>query len=171
MEKVSSARIALKWGLIYGVISIIFTTITYNTELWKNWIVGMLFGIILVVVMLYLANKEFILLNGGFMSFSQGLGLGTLVVTTGGVVGLLYDFIYKKFVDPNLVANQVEMAREQYENMGMTEDQIETSIEKAQQYASSGLSFIIGLFVIVIIGFIIALIMSAIMKKDKPVFS
>lgn len=171
MEKVSSARIALKWGLIYGIISILFTTVTYNTELWKNWVIGLLFGVVLVIGILYAANQEFISLNGGYMSFKEGLGLGTLTVTTGGILGLAYDMVYKKFIDTNLVHTQMEMAREQYENMGMSEEQIDAALVKAESYASSGLAFIFGLIFVVFIGFICALIMSAIMKKEKPVFS
>lgn len=171
MEKVSSARIALKWGLIYGIITILYTTIAYNTELWKNQFLGIGIGVVLSVLFLYLAMNEFKILNGGFMTFSQGLGVGMLTSATSGLLSMVYDFLYKKFIDPNVVDQQLEMAREQYESMGMAEEQIEAAIEKAASYTDSGLAFIFGMLFVLFFGLIISLIVAGFVKKDKPVFS
>jgi hypothetical protein len=171
MEKVSSARIALKWGLIYAIVSIVIALISYNTEMWKNWIVSLLLSVILFFGVLYFSLSEFKSLNGGFMSFGQGFGLGMLTIFTGGLISIIFDFSYKKYIDPNLIEMQLDMTREQYESMGMSEEQIEASIEKAQAYMSSGMAVVFGLLFILFIGLIVSLIMSAALKKDKPVFS
>ena len=170
MEKVSSARIALKWGLIQGILSIFTTTLLYNTDLWKNWMVMLGISFIITFVILYLALSEYKRLNNGYMSFGEGVALGTLAITVGGILGLVYDFCYKIYIDPNIVTQQLDLAREQYETMGFSEEQIELSIEKAQQYTTSGLAFILGIVFMVIIGAICSLIMSAILKKEKSIF-
>jgi hypothetical protein len=84
---------------------------------------------------------------------------------------MVYDFLYKKFIDPNVVDQQLEMAREQYESMGMAEEQIEAAIEKAASYTDSGLAFIFGMLFVLFFGLIISLIVAGFVKKDKPVFS
>lgn len=171
MEKVSSARIALKWGLINGILSILLTTILYNTQIWENFSVSFMLSISLTFCILFFALSEFKSLNNGFMTFSEGLGLGTLTLATGGILGVIYDFIYKKYIDSNIISLQLEKAQEQYEAMGMSEDQIEKSIEKAQQYSNSGVSFLLAFLFVIFFGFLCSLIMAAILKKDKPFFS
>ncbi len=171
MEKVSTARIALKWGLIYGILSVLLTTILYNTSLRVNFIISLMLSISLTFFILFFALSEFKSLNNGFMKYSEGLGLGTLTLATGGILGVFYDFLYKKYIDSNIISLQLEKAQEQYESMGMSEDQIEKSIEKAQQYNDSGLSFLLAFLIVIFFGFICSIIMSAILKKDKPFFS
>lgn len=171
MEKPSSARIALKWGLIFAIISIVFTTVFYITDLWTNYWIMFLFGAAVTITMQYMAMSEYKKLNGGFMSYGEGLGLGTLTVATSSLVSILYDTIYKKFIDTNIAKRMLDMTEEQYQKMGMSEAQITESMEKAEQMNNSGLSFLFGILGAMLIGFIIALIVSAIVKKDKPVFS
>jgi hypothetical protein len=171
MEKVSSARIALKWGLIYGIIGIVYNTVAYNTGLWKNWLIGLLAMLILLFGTLYLAFNEYKTLNAGFMTFKEGLGLGMLTVTTGGLLSVLFDSFYRKYIDPSLLEQQIEMITEQYESMGLSEAQIDEAVQKIENSAGSGLGFLWGVLGAIFVGFIASLIMSAIMKKDKPVFS
>ena len=171
MEKVSSARIALKWGLIYGVVGIVYNTLAYNTGIWKNWIIGLLAMLIMLFGVLYLAFNEFKTLNNGFMTFKDGLGLGMLTISTGALLSVLFDNFYRKYIDPSLIEQQIEMITEQYESMGLSEAQIEEAVQKVESSANSGLGFLWGILGAIFIGFIASLIMSAIMKKDKPVFS
>lgn len=171
MEKVSSARIALKWGLIYGIIGIVYNTIAYNTGLWKSWLIGLLAMLILLFGTLYLAFNEYKILNAGFMTFKEGLGLGLLTITTGAILSVLFDNFYRQYIDPSLLKQQIEMFTEQYESMGLSETQIEEAVQKMENSAGSGLTFLSGVLGAIFIGFIASLIMSAIMKKDKPVFS
>ena len=171
MEKVSTARIALKWGLIYGIVSIIVNTLLLNTELWKNFIIGILIMFINIIGILYLAMKDFKELNNGLLSFKEGLGLGTLTMFTGGLLSVAYDNFYRKFIDPTLLDQTIELVTEKYESMGLPEDKIEEAVTRMQESANSGLNFLWGILGVVFIGFICSLIMAAIMKKEKPVFS
>jgi Protein of unknown function (DUF4199) len=171
MEKVSSARIALKWGLIYGIIGIVYNTLAYNTGLWKNWVLGLLAMLIMLFGILYLAFNEFKTLNGGFMAFKEGLGLGMLTITTGAILSVFFDNFYRKYIDPTLIEQQIDMITEQYESMGLSDAQIEEAVQKVESTANSGLGFLWALLGAMFIGFIASLIMAAIMKKDKPVFS
>jgi Protein of unknown function (DUF4199) len=171
MEKVSTARIALKWGLICALIGILYSSIAFSTELWKTWYFGMTFSVILYFTALYFAMREFKENNGSLMTFSQGLSIGTLLSATSAILGVAFDMIFKKIINPNLEVEQIEMIREQYENFGMSDEQIEEAIARVQSSTSSmGLTFIGGVFVIIFLGFLASLIMSAIMKKEKSIF-
>ena len=56
MEKVSSARIALKWGLINGILSILLTTILYNTQIWENFVISLMLSFSLTFCILFFAS-------------------------------------------------------------------------------------------------------------------
>lgn len=170
MEKVSTARIALKWGLIYGLLSIVVNTIIYTFNLMEQQWINSVFSFVLSFGILYLAFKEFRDLNGGFMKFGQGLGLGMLLFVTGGVLISVYDFVYKKLIDPGVVDKLLEIAERQYEKAGMSPEMIEQALETAKPWMAGPLAPVIMIFSIAFIGFICSLIMAAIMKKNQPVF-
>jgi len=170
MEKVSTARIALKWGLIYGLLSIVVNTIIYTFNLMEQQWINLVFSFVLSFGILYLAFKEFRDLNGGFMKFGQGLGLGMLLFVTGGVLISVYDFVYKKLIDPSVVDKLLEITERQYEKAGMSPEMIEQALETAKPWMTGPLAPVIMIFSIAFIGFICSLIMAAIMKKNQPVF-
>ena len=171
MEKISTARIGLKWGLICALIGVLFSSIAFSTDIWKTWYIGLLFSVSLYFTTIYFAMHEFKVNNGSLMSFSQGLSIGTILSTTAGIIGVAYDMIFKKFINPNLEKEQLELVREQYEKFGLSEDQLEEALAKIESStASSGMAFLGAVLTIVFLGFIASLIMSAIMKKEKSIF-
>ncbi|WP_428658290.1 DUF4199 domain-containing protein [Runella sp.] len=163
----TTARTALKFGLIAGVAYIIFTTILYVSGQAANsslaWI-----SVIIPITTMVLAMKEFRTSNGGFLSYGQGLGIGTLMSAISGFISATYSYIYNEFIDPTLRQQILDKVREDLENRGMDDAQIEQAVEMSQKFSTPGLTFVFGILGAIVIGFIIALIISAIMKKDKP---
>lgn len=170
MEKVSTARIALKWGLIYGLLSIVVSTIIYTFNLLEHQWINSIVSVILSLGVLYVAFKEFRDLNSGFMTFGQGLGLGMLLFVTAGILASGYDFVYKKLIDPGIIDRQLDIVEKQYEKMGMAPETIEQALESARPWMDGPLTPLVMIFSFAFIGFICSLIMAAIMKKNQPVF-
>jgi hypothetical protein len=169
-QQPSSARIALKWGVIGGLVSIIFATALYMTELWKNGLISSLVGILPMVVFLFLAAKEFRTENNGFLSFGEGLSVSMLTGAIYSLLGNLYAQLYQKIIDPGFVDKMKDFQFEKLEEQGLSEEQIEQAMELTSKFSTGGLSFLIGLLGSLLFAFIIALIISAILKKNKPVF-
>ena len=170
MEKVSSARISLKWGLILGLIGIVSNTVLYTMGWFSQMTLSLVILIVFFIGILYLAFREFKDLNGGFMSFGQGVGLGMLLFVTAGVIVGSYDFVYKQFIDTALVEKQLGIFEEQYESIGMSPEMIEQSLESARKWIDGPLSLIGAVFNYAFFGLICSLIMAAIMKKNHTVF-
>jgi Protein of unknown function (DUF4199) len=172
MEKVSTARIALKWGLICALIAVIFSTIAFITGLWKVLFLGFFISIVLYLTIIGLAMNEYKKTNLGFMTFSQGLNIGSLLSLTAGILSFGFDMIYKNLIDPNLLVEEKEMAREFYTNFGTSKQQIETTINQMENVNTINLGgkYFFGVFGILFLGFLASLIMSAIMKKEKSIF-
>lgn len=169
MEQPSTARIALKWGIIGGLASIVLSTAIFMTELWKSPIASFL-PILLMIVFLVLAIKEFKTDNGEFMSFGQGLGVGTL---TGAVLGLLssmFGQLYQKVIDPTFLTRMKDFQYEKMEEQGLSDAQIEQAMAMTEKFSNGGLSFAIGLIFTIFFAFLFSLAIAGIMKKNKPVF-
>ena len=102
------------------------------------------------------------------MTYGQGLGIGTLMSAISGLISSVYAYIYHEFIVPTLRQQILDKVREDLENRGMDDTQVEQALEMSQKFSTPGFTFLFGIIGSIFIGFIIALIISAIMKKDKP---
>jgi hypothetical protein len=56
------------------------------------------------------------------------------------------------------------------EKRGMDDSQIDQAMELSQKFMSPGIVFVMGVFGYIVMGFVISLIVAAIIRKEKPVF-
>jgi Protein of unknown function (DUF4199) len=166
-QSTSTASIALKWGVVGGVASIIFTTILYVSGQATNTPLGLL-GLIISATCIFLAMKEFRTENSGFMSYGQGLGVGTLLTAVSGFMSMIFNYIYTEFIDTTIRQQILDKMRSDMEGRGMDDIQIDQAMEMSQKFASPGFTFVFGIIGAIFIGFVISLIISAILKKNKP---
>jgi len=165
--QITTTRTALKYGLIFGVVYIIYTTIIYVTGQAANALLGWISFAISIVAMV-LAMRAFRTENAGFMSYSQGLGIGTMTSAVSGFISATYSAIYKAFIDPDLRQQILDTTRAKLENDGTDEAQIDQIMAWTEKLSSPGLGFGLAVIGATIAGFIISLVVSAIMKKEKP---
>lgn len=164
-NKPSTAGIALKWGAIAGLVSIIFSTILYVTGQSNNKLVSSL-GLIILIGGIVYAIKEFKSQTGGYMSYGEGLGLGSLVSAVSGLLSAAFSAFYIKFVDDSSIKMAMQQQRLEMEQKGMDDAQIDQAMSIAENFTGPGAIFLFGFIGIVIFGFILSLIISAIMKND-----
>lgn len=167
MEKPSTARIALKWGIITAVVVIIYTVVLYMTGLFKTPSLSYV-AFLFLLAGIILAVKEYKILNNNFVGFGEGLGIGTLTSAVTGLIASIFSFAYIMFIDTTIPQQMADMQREQLESRGMTAEQVEQTMELASKFSSPGILFLFGILLYIFIGFIWSLIVSAIFKKDKP---
>jgi hypothetical protein len=167
MEKPSTARIALKWGILGAVLIIIYTVALYISGLFKtpalSWIpfAFLLFGIVMSL-------REFKVMNDNIISFSEGLGLGTLMSAVCALIASMFNYVYITFIDTTILQQMRELQIEQLEQQGLSSEQIDQAMEIASRFATPGLTFLFSIIVYVVCGFVFSLIISAIIKTSKP---
>lgn len=164
----SSARIALRFGLITGLAMIIYSMILNFSGVAYDSALQYFSYVILIAGVVY-AVREFKNQNSGYLTLGQGMGAGTLTSAVAGVLASVFSWIYITFVDDSMMKKAFDAQRDALEERGMSEEQINQAMEMGQKFASFGFIFAIIFFVIV--GFIAALIAAAIMKKDRDVFA
>lgn len=168
-EQVSTARVALKYGIITSVAVIVYSTILTVSGLNQNQALGAL-GFVILIAGIVWAMRDFREQNSGFMSYGQGLGIGSLMSAIVGLIGAMFTMFYMQFIDTTLMQQSLDKARSDMEARGMDDAQIDQAMEISQKFMTPGMMFLIQVLTYLFIGFIISLILAAIMRKDKPVF-
>ncbi len=170
MEKISTARVALKWGLVMGIaLTAVYITL-YVLNIFKfPWYVHM--GIVVLFVGgIYMALNEFKGLNRGFMKFGEAFGLGMLTVFTSSIISSSIDFVYRSFIDKTVNDKQVEIVTREYEAMGISAETSEAMIEQVSMMLNSPLGLLVSIGTFLFIGLIVSVIMAAVMRKDEPLY-
>ncbi|CCH57280.1 hypothetical protein BN8_06691 [Fibrisoma limi BUZ 3] len=166
-EKTSTARVALKWGLIIGIGTIIYSIVLFTLDLTTNRGLSVLtYGIF--IAGLVLAMREFRTANGGYMTYGEGVGLGALASAIAGVLSSAFSVFYMTVIDPGFQERLMDQTREQLEEQGqLSDEQIDQAIEMGQSFQSPGLLFVFGIFGSILIGVLLTLIIAAIMRRNK----
>ncbi|WP_276497572.1 DUF4199 domain-containing protein [Pontibacter litorisediminis] len=162
--------VSLKWGLLAGVISILFSLYGYITESFGNIFLAFAVSLIISITIIVLAMREYRKANGGYMTYLQGLMVGILTMVIASLISGLFTMLYVQFVDPTIPEKMVDAALEQMIMLGVDDSVIEeqrdailaenTPVNQLWGALKNGL---IG-------GFILSLIISAIMKRSRPEF-
>ncbi|MDW7690315.1 DUF4199 domain-containing protein [Flammeovirgaceae bacterium SG7u.111] len=169
-EPVSSKSIAIKYGLILGVVNIIFTLIILYTGLLGNTIIGFL-GYGIYFAFLFLGMKEFKGDNNGVMTFGKGFGLGTLASLIAGLFMCVFFYVYLSFIDDYLLTFMLDFTVTQLEESGtVDQNAIDMAMSIYEDYLFTPLGYsILALVSGFFVGMIISLITAAITKKNPEV--
>ncbi len=160
--------ISIKWGAIGGLIGIIFFIILDFSDLSFSpvrWA-----GLVFPFILIFLAHKEFKKEGNGFMSYGQGLGIGSLYSLVGSIIQSVFTFIYVSFVNTNYITLARENTIIQWEEQGMSQDQIDQATPFMEAMTSPMAMLIMGIVIGVFFGFLISLIVSIFTKNQDPEF-
>ncbi|RNI24478.1 DUF4199 domain-containing protein [Rufibacter latericius] len=166
---VTPASVGVRFGIMTGFASIIFSLVLYLTGLHLNKGVSYL-GTIIPIIGIVMAYRYYKRENHGFMSYGQGLGTGTILATVSGVLSGVFTYIYLKFVDSNIIQQIRNASIEEMENKGMSDEQIEQATSMTEKFTTPEMMLVFGVVGAVILGFILSLIIAAIMKRNRPEF-
>mgnify|MGYP000246351684 CR=1 FL=1 len=177
METTSSSNslILVKWGIIGGLVSFLFSFITQFSGLAEDfsetlgW-VSFLFTFVLNVSILFLTLKEVRGAQGGYLSYGEGLGSSTLLGGIWGIVAGAFNYLYINFIDDSMIQKQMELARERMEDQGLSASQIQDAEKLTNMMLGPGVQFVTIVIVTIFFVFLLGLVVSGIMKREKPMF-
>ena len=165
-EQVSTARVALKWGIILGIALIIYSLILFLTDSVGNRKLGFI-SFALSIAGLVLAMRDYRTLHGGYMSYGEGLSVGTLTAAVSGLLSSLFSVFYTTVIDTGVMERMVDRTRQQLEESGVPDDQIDQQMKIVEMFQSPGLSFAFGVIGAVIFGLLLSLVIAAIMRRNR----
>ena len=165
----SVKTVAVRYGIITGIVTVIYSLILYMTELNNNkWLSFISTAILIVGIVL--AHRYFKSLNSGYMSYGQGLGIGSLLSVIVGVFSGIFMYVYLKFIDSTVIERMQEAQYIEMEKRGMSEEQMEQAIQLSQKMTGPEMMVVWAILGTLFFGFILSLIISAITKHTRPEF-
>src|SRR4030043_2300558 len=101
---------ALNWGVIIGLISIVYSVILYMLNKTFSQALGYA-GIIIIIVGLAVAMKSYrdnVL--DGILPFGKAFGFGVLIAVVSGLLGAIFTYLLYQVIDPGLQEKMLEYA-------------------------------------------------------------
>ncbi len=165
-DQPSIARVALKWGGILGIALILYTLVLFLTDNMGNTKLSLVSSAI-TIVGLVLAMRDYRTLNGGYMSYGEGLSTGTLTAAISGLLSSLFYVFYTTMIDTGVLERMMDRMREQSADSGLTDEQIDQQMSVMQLFQSPGLTFVFGVIGAAIGGLLFSLIIAAILRRNR----
>jgi len=188
MEKSGMIKKCMNDGLIFGVILVILNVLIYvlidfeTLSFWSIMSFALLSAflplVVGIIVFLVKYKKNDL---GGFISYGNGLKYGTLLTLFASIILSFYTIVFNNFIDKEYAHKQQQIIMsktyEFMESSGLPDkvidekmDEMEAAIE-AEVQNSKFMSPIKSIFFLTFVGFIISLIVAAIVKKEpQPEF-
>ncbi len=155
--------IAIKYGIILGVLSFAAFAVGTMAGLRRNWV-----NAAILVVLMVLAHLEVRKTRGGMMTYPQGLGSGTLLAGIGALISGVLVYIYVKFINTGYLATIVQAQRTALAQRGITGARAQQAVAITALVTTPVGIAVTSLIGGVIGGFIVALIVSIFTQKGDP---
>lgn len=158
---------ALTWGVIIGLVMIVYSVILYMLNQTFNQALGFA-GVILLIAGLAIAMKSYrdnVL--DGILPFGKAFGFGVLIIIVAALLGAIFTYLLYAVIDTELSEKMLEFTTERMLKRGMPEAQLDIALERVEKFQKPLPVAISGLVTSILGGVVISLIMAAIFKKEE----
>ncbi len=160
---------AIRYGLIWAAITIVTTLLLYIVDMMENVAAGILLFLMGIYIM-YRSGADKRTELGGYISWKEALTPTLLTAVVSSFLGTIFNWILVRFIDPSLQEKQREQAIKMTEKMrswiGDAETEKKLEELETQDFASIG-NYILVFFMAILFYFVIASLVSLILKKKK----
>lgn len=162
----SVVKAALNYGIITGIILVIYSLITWLIGQFTNQLLGYVPYIILLVFIV-IGTKEYREeLPGKAITYGTALGYGTLLSLYVSIFATIFSYLFLTFIDPDIIEMLKTQVEEEFLKQGIPDEQIEMTMKIQNKLITPIVISIMNIFSYTFIGFVISLITSAILKKE-----
>ncbi|ARV05213.1 DUF4199 domain-containing protein [Polaribacter sp. SA4-10] len=167
-NQANSKNLIINNGVILGVASVLLSLTLYamGMHLDPHWSTSVISGALFIGLIVF-GIKKFKEVNGGFLSWGQGVKIGVGIAIVAALIGVIYNYVFMNFIEPEFMSQIMEVQNQKFLDQGMTEEQIENANEIGKKFQSPGIMAAMGIIGSAIGGFIVSAIAAAIMKKTE----
>ncbi len=167
MDKKSVWPVSLKYGLISGLVVVIYSLLLYLIGMDQNRGLGLISYLIMLVIIFLAVKAHRDQDLNGYITVGRSLGVGTALALISGIVMAIYLLLYFNVINPDFINESLRQTREALIDRGMEGEQLEQQLEWTRKFMSPGFMIAFSIIWQVIVGFIGALIAGIIYQK-KP---
>ncbi len=162
---------SLNYGIMTGMVLIIYNVILYIFDLNLNKNLGYVVFVLILIGIIAGTKSLRDKIQGGTITYGRALGSGVLISTIAGIITGIYIYILMKHIDPDIIKNIYIQMEEEMLNKGLPEDQIEMAMNISKKFTTPGMMAILTPFNYAFLGLIFSLITSAFLKKKADPFA
>jgi len=172
---VTTAKAAMNYGIIFGIIMILEFVISYALDLqpqdskWVGILYGVLNNLVLPILFIALACNHFKKAHGGYITFGQSIKTGVATTVIGAILFAVFNIIFN-LIFPEFQAEALEKVKQAQlmTNPNMTAEQMKLTLQITETFAKPYVAFPITILFYAFLGLIYSLIVGAIVKKENP---
>jgi Protein of unknown function (DUF4199) len=168
-NKISIKDLGIKWGLILGLVLIIYSLVLQMMGLETHQGLGMV-SYLFIAGGFFLAFKEFKEENEGYMEFGEGFKIGGISTLIFAIFSSVFLYVYLKLIDDSMLQKILDKQYDEMEAKGMAEEQIDQAMEITSKFITHEWIPVFGFIGTVFMAGILCMIMAAIFKKKRPEF-
>ncbi len=165
----SKKSLMLNYGVLMGVTTIVISVLNYafGNTYEPHWSINVISALAIVVIIV-LAIKKLKEAQSGFLSVGDAIKTGLGVTVIGALIGMVYMYLFTKFIEPDFITNIVALNRVKTLEAApqITDEQLEMSSNMTRDYFYAftfGFVLIFNLF----IGFLTGLVTGLVMKNTE----
>lgn len=162
---------AIKYGLICGLVYIIFNLLGTLTGIQTSgkWLLSIGFNLVVVVAtfyIIYLGIKEYRDdVHAGVLSLGNGVKLGVMIGLIAGVLLAVFSYLYQTVIDPGLVERMMNEMRAGFEEQGMSDADIDQAMRFTEMMRNPALTAGFSVLWVTFWGLLKGLVGGAILQK------
>jgi len=144
--------------IVYGLL---IQTLQLQSSIWSN------LGPVVFAIGIYSGHYYYRYANRGYMSYSEGVQVGLIVVAFTGIVSGLLSYGVAKFVDPNftrLIRENIKLSLQQNQP---NEEKVQALTHLLDAYVTPEFLLVIIPLTTLLVGFIFNLVIAAFTKRTK----
>lgn len=165
-QKRSVWKETLKYGIILGLVSVVYSVLTYMLDLtFKQWIMWPSLLVSLVVLFLLLRSYRDHVENG-FISYGKSVAAGFIMNLYATILTVIYIYLLYSVIDPGLVDKQMAFAEQKMIAKGVPEGAIDGALEMSAKFMKPWITALTSMFGSLFFGLILSLIVSIFVKKE-----
>ncbi len=169
-KKTSMAKVSFKYGILLGL-ALIFASVFFQFIVPDQGRANLLVSILIMLLGIFIASQSWRdSFNGGYLSYSQALGFGTLTFFFASLVLGLFIFVLYQFIYPQGLENAIAEAEKGIleANPNISDEELDMALAFSKIFINPIAMGILSTLFYTFIGFLGSLITSAIVKKDIP---
>jgi hypothetical protein len=171
-NKRSQAKVAMNYGLLYGLAGIAITLLFYFLGIDMQSKIPMFVGFIALIIFIFTGVKSYRDEDlEGYISYGRSLGTGTLIALFGSIITAIFTVILFTYIAPELPEKILENAQQKFAEGGMSDDQVEQGLKMTRMFMSPVWLFLFSILTTVFWGFLFSLIISIFTKKEGNPFN
>jgi hypothetical protein len=133
----------------------------------QDWKIGLISFIVMAII-ITLGIKKYKEANEGFLTLGQGLKTGIGIALIGAVISIIYSMIFMNFIEPDYMEKLMEITHQKLlDDPNLSEEMIETQMGIMKKFSSPAINAGMALIGSIFFGFVISMVASLIMKKNK----